>query len=143
MLQRCPPEEKENTGNEILKICRSLYETKHMLPAEVSFNLGYRGDESCFGVLTTRKMLPYQWRANKVIRGVEHNTCRETERIGFTLSEEEVAEGDHTAVFKYTDEETRRGDGASLFAEMLSGRTRDNRDDSHYVQREHFSPLKW
>ncbi|XP_064911947.1 NBAS subunit of NRZ tethering complex isoform X2 [Columba livia] len=34
MLQRSPPEEKENTGNEILKICRSLYETKHMLPAE-------------------------------------------------------------------------------------------------------------
>uniref|UniRef100_A0A672U883 NBAS subunit of NRZ tethering complex n=1 Tax=Strigops habroptila TaxID=2489341 RepID=A0A672U883_STRHB len=34
MLQRCPPEEKENTGNEILKICRSLYETKHMLPAK-------------------------------------------------------------------------------------------------------------
>uniref|UniRef100_A0A8C9NH09 NBAS subunit of NRZ tethering complex n=1 Tax=Serinus canaria TaxID=9135 RepID=A0A8C9NH09_SERCA len=32
MLQRCPPEEKEKTGNEILKICRSLYETKHMLP---------------------------------------------------------------------------------------------------------------
>uniref|UniRef100_A0A8B9FVP3 NBAS subunit of NRZ tethering complex n=1 Tax=Amazona collaria TaxID=241587 RepID=A0A8B9FVP3_9PSIT len=34
MLQRCPPGEKENTGNEILKICRSLYETKHMLPAK-------------------------------------------------------------------------------------------------------------
>uniref|UniRef100_A0A803V5S8 NBAS subunit of NRZ tethering complex n=1 Tax=Ficedula albicollis TaxID=59894 RepID=A0A803V5S8_FICAL len=34
MLQRCPPEEKENTGNEILKICRSLYETKHMLPVK-------------------------------------------------------------------------------------------------------------
>uniref|UniRef100_A0A8B9PRA0 NBAS subunit of NRZ tethering complex n=1 Tax=Apteryx owenii TaxID=8824 RepID=A0A8B9PRA0_APTOW len=34
MLQRCPPEEKEKTGNEILKICRSLYETKHMLPVE-------------------------------------------------------------------------------------------------------------
>ncbi|XP_058690107.1 NBAS subunit of NRZ tethering complex isoform X2 [Poecile atricapillus] len=34
MLQRCPPEEKENTGNEILKICRSLYETKYMLPAK-------------------------------------------------------------------------------------------------------------
>uniref|UniRef100_A0A8C3M9W1 NBAS subunit of NRZ tethering complex n=1 Tax=Geospiza parvula TaxID=87175 RepID=A0A8C3M9W1_GEOPR len=32
MLQKCPPEEKEKTGNEILKICRSLYETKHMLP---------------------------------------------------------------------------------------------------------------
>ncbi|RMC17230.1 hypothetical protein DUI87_05808 [Hirundo rustica rustica] len=34
MLQRCPPEEKKNTGNEILKICRSLYDTKHMLPAK-------------------------------------------------------------------------------------------------------------
>uniref|UniRef100_A0A8C3XXK9 NBAS subunit of NRZ tethering complex n=1 Tax=Catharus ustulatus TaxID=91951 RepID=A0A8C3XXK9_CATUS len=34
MLQRCPPEEKENIGNEILKICRSLYETKHMLPVK-------------------------------------------------------------------------------------------------------------
>uniref|UniRef100_A0A8B9QR88 NBAS subunit of NRZ tethering complex n=1 Tax=Anas platyrhynchos TaxID=8839 RepID=A0A8B9QR88_ANAPL len=34
MLQRCPAEEKESTGNEILKICRSLYDTKHMLPAE-------------------------------------------------------------------------------------------------------------
>ncbi|XP_039577537.1 neuroblastoma-amplified sequence isoform X2 [Passer montanus] len=34
MLQRCPPEEKEETGNEILKICRSLYETKHMLPVK-------------------------------------------------------------------------------------------------------------
>lgn len=48
MLQRCPPEEKENTGNEILKICRSLYETKHVLPAKVSFNVGYHGYESCF-----------------------------------------------------------------------------------------------
>ncbi|NWX90393.1 NBAS protein, partial [Nothoprocta pentlandii] len=34
MLQKCLPEEKEQTGNEILKICRSLYETKHMLPVE-------------------------------------------------------------------------------------------------------------
>ncbi|KAF4801091.1 Neuroblastoma-amplified sequence [Turdus rufiventris] len=34
MLQRCPPEEKENIGNEILKICRSLYETKHKLPVK-------------------------------------------------------------------------------------------------------------
>lgn len=39
MLQRCPPEEKDNTGNEILRICRSLYETQHMLPVEVSFTL--------------------------------------------------------------------------------------------------------
>ncbi|XP_051471909.1 NBAS subunit of NRZ tethering complex isoform X2 [Apus apus] len=34
MLQRCPPEEKEITGNEILKFCRSLYDTKHRLPAQ-------------------------------------------------------------------------------------------------------------
>ncbi|KAF1512359.1 Neuroblastoma-amplified sequence, partial [Eudyptula albosignata] len=34
MLHRCSPKEKENTGNEILKICRSLYETKHKLPVE-------------------------------------------------------------------------------------------------------------
>uniref|UniRef100_A0A663MSE3 NBAS subunit of NRZ tethering complex n=1 Tax=Athene cunicularia TaxID=194338 RepID=A0A663MSE3_ATHCN len=34
MLHRCPPEEKESAGNEILKMCRSLYETKHMLPVE-------------------------------------------------------------------------------------------------------------
>lgn len=59
MLQRCPPEEKENTGNEILKICRSLYETKHMLPVKVSFNFGYPVCESCFKVPATSKMLPY------------------------------------------------------------------------------------
>ena len=59
MLQRCPPEEKENTGNEILKICRSLYETKHMLPVEVSVNFGYHGYKSCFGVPARRKMFPY------------------------------------------------------------------------------------
>jgi len=46
MLQRCPPEEKDNTGNEILKICRSLYDTKHMLPVKVSFNFGCHGYES-------------------------------------------------------------------------------------------------
>ncbi|XP_035176436.1 neuroblastoma-amplified sequence isoform X2 [Oxyura jamaicensis] len=34
MLQRCPAEEKESTGNEILKLCRSLYDTKHMLPVK-------------------------------------------------------------------------------------------------------------
>uniref|UniRef100_A0A8C0UJY2 NBAS subunit of NRZ tethering complex n=1 Tax=Cyanistes caeruleus TaxID=156563 RepID=A0A8C0UJY2_CYACU len=59
MLQRCPPEEKENTGNEILKICRSLYETKHMLPAKVSFNFGYHVYELCFKIPATSKMLPY------------------------------------------------------------------------------------
>uniref|UniRef100_A0A8D0HP89 NBAS subunit of NRZ tethering complex n=1 Tax=Sphenodon punctatus TaxID=8508 RepID=A0A8D0HP89_SPHPU len=36
MLERCLPEQKENTGNDILKICRSLYGTKHQLPIEVS-----------------------------------------------------------------------------------------------------------
>lgn len=59
MLQRCPPEEKEKTGNEILKICRSLYETKHMLPVKVSFNFGYHVYESCFRVPATGKMLLY------------------------------------------------------------------------------------
>ncbi|XP_066468045.1 NBAS subunit of NRZ tethering complex isoform X2 [Tiliqua scincoides] len=34
MLMKCQQEHKENMGNEILKICRSLYETKHMLSAE-------------------------------------------------------------------------------------------------------------
>ncbi|XP_053141424.1 NBAS subunit of NRZ tethering complex isoform X2 [Hemicordylus capensis] len=34
MLMKCPQEHKENTGSEILKICRSLYETKHMLSTE-------------------------------------------------------------------------------------------------------------
>ncbi|KAH0621966.1 hypothetical protein JD844_023774 [Phrynosoma platyrhinos] len=34
MLMKCQQEYKENTGNEILKICRSLYGTKHMLSAE-------------------------------------------------------------------------------------------------------------
>lgn len=56
MLQRCPPEEKENTGNEILKICRSLYDTKHVLPVKVRFNFRYHGYESCFEVPSTRKM---------------------------------------------------------------------------------------
>uniref|UniRef100_A0A8C2TJ77 NBAS subunit of NRZ tethering complex n=1 Tax=Coturnix japonica TaxID=93934 RepID=A0A8C2TJ77_COTJA len=34
MLQRYPPEEKDSMGNEILKICRSLYDTKYKLPVE-------------------------------------------------------------------------------------------------------------
>ncbi|XP_032999018.1 neuroblastoma-amplified sequence isoform X1 [Lacerta agilis] len=34
MLTTCPQDQKENAGNEILKICRSLYETKHVLSAE-------------------------------------------------------------------------------------------------------------
>uniref|UniRef100_A0A8D2E262 NBAS subunit of NRZ tethering complex n=1 Tax=Sciurus vulgaris TaxID=55149 RepID=A0A8D2E262_SCIVU len=33
MLTRCTAESKEELGNEVLKICRSLYGTKHMLPA--------------------------------------------------------------------------------------------------------------
>uniref|UniRef100_A0A452VG26 NBAS subunit of NRZ tethering complex n=1 Tax=Ursus maritimus TaxID=29073 RepID=A0A452VG26_URSMA len=36
MLTRCTVENKEGLGNEVLKICRSLYNTKQMLPAEVS-----------------------------------------------------------------------------------------------------------
>ncbi|XP_006869532.1 PREDICTED: neuroblastoma-amplified sequence-like, partial [Chrysochloris asiatica] len=34
MLARCTEENKERLGNEVLKICRSLYNTKQMLPAE-------------------------------------------------------------------------------------------------------------
>ncbi|XP_052559282.1 NBAS subunit of NRZ tethering complex isoform X2 [Tympanuchus pallidicinctus] len=34
MLQRYPPEEKDSMGNEVLKICRSLYDTKYRLPVE-------------------------------------------------------------------------------------------------------------
>lgn len=36
MLTRCTVENKEGLGSEVLKICRSLYNTKQMLPAEVS-----------------------------------------------------------------------------------------------------------
>ncbi|XP_045405017.1 neuroblastoma-amplified sequence [Lemur catta] len=34
MLTKCTVENKERLGNEVLKICRSLYNTKQMLPAE-------------------------------------------------------------------------------------------------------------
>ncbi|KAI6056174.1 NBAS [Marmota monax] len=34
MLTRCTVDNKEELGDEVLKICRSLYGTKHMLPAE-------------------------------------------------------------------------------------------------------------
>ncbi|XP_054977538.1 NBAS subunit of NRZ tethering complex [Sorex araneus] len=34
MLTRCAAEKKEGLSDEVLKICRSLYNTKHMLPAE-------------------------------------------------------------------------------------------------------------
>ncbi|XP_014445107.1 neuroblastoma-amplified sequence isoform X2 [Tupaia chinensis] len=34
MLTRCTEENKEGLGNEVVKICRSLYNTKQMLPAE-------------------------------------------------------------------------------------------------------------
>lgn len=78
MLQRCPPEEKENRGNEILKICRSLYETKHMLPAKVSFNFGYHVYEFCFKVPVTSKMLPYWIKSNGELTG--------RLRTGFSLS---------------------------------------------------------
>ena len=36
MLTRCTTENKEGLGNEVLKLCRSLYNTEQMLPAEVS-----------------------------------------------------------------------------------------------------------
>uniref|UniRef100_A0A8C3T484 NBAS subunit of NRZ tethering complex n=1 Tax=Chelydra serpentina TaxID=8475 RepID=A0A8C3T484_CHESE len=51
MLSRCPTEQKENMGNEILKICRSLYETKHMLPVECT-------KELCFLLLNQSLLLP-------------------------------------------------------------------------------------
>nr|XP_010945645.1 neuroblastoma-amplified sequence isoform X1 [Camelus bactrianus] len=34
MLTRCQTEDKEGLGNEVLRICRSLYDTEQMLPAE-------------------------------------------------------------------------------------------------------------
>ncbi|XP_058144004.1 NBAS subunit of NRZ tethering complex [Dasypus novemcinctus] len=34
MLTKCTKENKEVLGNEVVKMCRSLYNTKHMLPAE-------------------------------------------------------------------------------------------------------------
>lgn len=34
MLTRCTTENKEGLGNEVLKLCRSLYNTEQMLPAE-------------------------------------------------------------------------------------------------------------
>ncbi|XP_075779589.1 NBAS subunit of NRZ tethering complex isoform X3 [Pelodiscus sinensis] len=39
MLSKCPTEQKENMGSEILKICRSLYQTKHRLPVECTKDL--------------------------------------------------------------------------------------------------------
>uniref|UniRef100_A0A8C4W7S3 NBAS subunit of NRZ tethering complex n=1 Tax=Gopherus evgoodei TaxID=1825980 RepID=A0A8C4W7S3_9SAUR len=51
MLSRCPTEQKENMGNEILKICRSLYETKHMLPIECT-------KELCLLLLNQSLLLP-------------------------------------------------------------------------------------
>lgn len=36
MLSGCTAENKERLGNEVLKMCRSLYNTKQMLPAAVS-----------------------------------------------------------------------------------------------------------
>uniref|UniRef100_A0A674I3P7 NBAS subunit of NRZ tethering complex n=1 Tax=Terrapene triunguis TaxID=2587831 RepID=A0A674I3P7_9SAUR len=51
MLSRCPTGQKENMGNEILKICRSLYETKHMLPVECT-------KELCLLLLNQSLLLP-------------------------------------------------------------------------------------
>lgn len=36
MLTRCTEENKQGLGDEVLKICRSLYNTTQMLPMEVS-----------------------------------------------------------------------------------------------------------
>lgn len=36
MLTRCTEENKQSLGDEVLKICRSLYNTTQMLPVEVS-----------------------------------------------------------------------------------------------------------
>lgn len=38
MLMKCLQEQKKSVGDEILTICRSLYETKHRLSAEVSLH---------------------------------------------------------------------------------------------------------
>ncbi|XP_067400847.1 NBAS subunit of NRZ tethering complex isoform X2 [Emydura macquarii macquarii] len=51
MLSWCPTEQKENMGNEILLICRSLYETKHKLPVECT-------KELCLLLLTQSLLLP-------------------------------------------------------------------------------------
>ena len=36
MLTKCTAENKQGLGDEVLKICRSLYNTTQMLPVEVS-----------------------------------------------------------------------------------------------------------
>nr|XP_056712438.1 NBAS subunit of NRZ tethering complex [Euleptes europaea] len=51
MLVKSLPELKENMGNEILKICRSLYETKHKLSAECIKDL-------CLQLLNQSLLLP-------------------------------------------------------------------------------------
>ncbi|XP_077167102.1 NBAS subunit of NRZ tethering complex isoform X2 [Paroedura picta] len=51
MLVKSPPEHKENMGNEILKICRSLYETKHKLAVECVKDL-------CLQLLSQSLLLP-------------------------------------------------------------------------------------
>ncbi|KAF2982204.1 hypothetical protein EK904_002628, partial [Melospiza melodia maxima] len=58
MLQKCPPEEKEKTGNEILKICRSLYETKHMLPVKDVERAHHCIKELCLLLLNQSLLLP-------------------------------------------------------------------------------------
>lgn len=56
MLTRCAVEDKEGLGNEVLKICRSLYNTKQMLPAEVSGHL----KRLCWGLAFSLSRLSYQ-----------------------------------------------------------------------------------
>uniref|UniRef100_A0ACB8GER9 Uncharacterized protein n=1 Tax=Sphaerodactylus townsendi TaxID=933632 RepID=A0ACB8GER9_9SAUR len=51
MLVKSLPEHKENMGNEILKICRSLYETKHTLSMECIKDL-------CLQLLNQSLLLP-------------------------------------------------------------------------------------
>ncbi|XP_029451786.1 neuroblastoma-amplified sequence [Rhinatrema bivittatum] len=51
MLCSCKSEQKENVGNEVLKICRSLYSTKHMLSVECI-------KELCLVLLNQSLLLP-------------------------------------------------------------------------------------
>ncbi|XP_077009351.1 NBAS subunit of NRZ tethering complex isoform X2 [Tamandua tetradactyla] len=51
MLSRCTTENREGLGNEVLKICRSLYNTEHMLPADCV-------KELCLLLLSRSLLLP-------------------------------------------------------------------------------------
>ncbi|PNI72710.1 NBAS isoform 7, partial [Pan troglodytes] len=54
MLTRCTMENKEGLGNEVLKMCRSLYNTKQMLPAEVNDS---NCDQELLSLLLDAKLL--------------------------------------------------------------------------------------